>query len=139
MIDIKSLRIGSYVMYEQTTHVVTGLQGGLVWTRWINGIEPYVCDPKALDPIPLTEEVLLKCGFEKEKGMMSYILDGCPFIKIVYGLSSFWLKLNPHPCEIKHLHVLMNIIHDLTGKELKYELIFCTIKTITINYFTLWK
>ena len=40
MINIRELRIGNYVMYEQTTHVVTGLQGGLVWSRWMNGTEP---------------------------------------------------------------------------------------------------
>lgn len=121
MINIKELRLDNYVMYEQTTHVVTGLQGGLVMSRWIDGDDTYLHFPNELDPIPLTEEMLLKCGFVQEKGVMSYILDEYPSIKIVYGLSSFWLKLNPHPCEIKHLHVLMNIIHDLTGKELKYE------------------
>jgi len=121
MINIRELSLGNSVMYEQTTHVVTAMSRTLIETEWAGGTENYIHLPDELDPIPLTEEVLLKCGFEKEKGMMSYILDGCPSIKIVYGLSSFWLKLNPHPCEIKHLHVLMNIIHDLTGKELKYE------------------
>lgn len=133
MINIKQLRLGNYVMYEQTTHVVTGLQGGMVWSRWINGTEPYICSPEALDPIPLTEEVLLKCGLT-QKGS----LFGIGFLDTIYWYNIenqiLYIEYTDSPFSedegvrypvsspIKHLHVLMNIIYDLTGRELEVKL-----------------
>lgn len=133
MINIKQLRLGNYVMYEQTTHVVTGLQGGMVWSRWINGTEPYICSPEALDPIPLTEEVLLKCGLT-QKGS----LFGIGFLDTIYWYNIenqiLYIEYTDSPFSedegvrypvsspIKHLHVLMNIIYDLTGRGLEVKL-----------------
>lgn len=133
MINIKQLRLGNYVMYEHTTHVVTGLQGGMVWSRWINGTEPYICSPEALDPIPLTEEVLLKCGFV-QKGS----LFGIGFLDTTYWYNRenhiLYIEYTDSPfvedegtrypvsSQIKHLHTLMNAIYDLTGEELEVKL-----------------
>lgn len=110
-------------MYEQTTHVVTGLVNGLVWTRWINGTGPYVCDPEALDPIPLTEEILLKCGFEfKDNAYFSPAFNIGERIRIVGGNDNFHFIMNIHKAiKIKSLHQLQNLIFCVTGgKELEY-------------------
>ena len=50
--------------YEQTTHVVTGLSNTLIGTKWTEGNQSYIHVPEELNPIPLTEEILLRCGFE---------------------------------------------------------------------------
>jgi hypothetical protein len=75
---------------------------------------------ETLKPIPLTEEILLKCGFEKtyfenipyfEKGCLT--IDGC-FYDVELMDST---KLN-----IIHLHQLQNLYFALTGQELNIEL-----------------
>jgi len=133
MINIRELRIGNYVMYEQTTHVVTGLQGGLVWSRWINGEQPHICAPEALDPIPLTEEILLKCGLAQKGSFF-----GIGFLDTTYWYNRenhiLYIEYTDSPfpedegvrypisSPIKHLHTLMNAIYDLTGEELEVKL-----------------
>lgn len=74
------------------------------------------------EPIPLTEEWLLKFGFEKtyighdekypffEKGLI--IIDACDFtIETASGLV----------IEIKYVHSLQNLYFALTGEELKQK------------------
>ena len=134
MIDIKQLRLENYVMCEQTTHVVTGLQGGLVWSRWMNGTEPYICSPKSLDPIPLTEEILLKCGFKKDNYKKGHIgIDyksgemTFDFVLEEPGFMGEWDKYytfelpNHRFVNMKYLHSLQNLFFVITGKELEYE------------------
>lgn len=81
-----------------------------------------------LQPIPLTEEILLKCGFE----------DGCKSIYAIYlpnDGSYFHVKYSVHnngfyvvlegfyaSRRIKSVHQLQNIIFALTGEELKINL-----------------
>jgi len=72
------------------------------------------------EPIPLTEEILLKCGFEKHITIDIYptfvfrminINDG-----IVYVSDLGFLN------HIKHLHQIQNLYFALTGEELNIEL-----------------
>ncbi len=132
MINIKELRLGNYVMYEQTTHVVTAISRTLVETHWSGGTENYIHLPDELDPIPLTEEVLLKCGLTRRG---SFFVMG--FLDTIYWYNRenhiLYIEYTDSPfpedegmrypvsSPIKHLHVLMNTIYDLTGKELEYE------------------
>ena len=86
--------------------------------RWI---EPEYTFEK-LFPIPLTEEILLKCGFEKHiklGGHDGYLLNGW-FITtdlcfMVLGSSVILSKL-------KYLHRLQNIYFELNNEELKITL-----------------
>lgn len=64
MIQPNELRIGNYIMFEQTTHIVVELSETLISTRWIKGSDKYIHTLSDLRPIPLTEDILLKCGFE---------------------------------------------------------------------------
>lgn len=78
-------------------------------------------------PIPLTEDILLKCGFVRKKfGIDPYNLqDG--WLKFSFGLTIWedgrlfyeWMGGN---IEVKHLHQLQNLYYSLTGKELKVEI-----------------
>src|SRR5690606_20711074 len=78
-----------------------------------------------LKPIPLTEEILLKCGFEKH-GNFYYIKS----FKSIY-ISRPWLEANHlllktlgGECisKVKHLHQLQNLYFALCGEELEVKL-----------------
>ena len=84
-----------------------------------------------LSPIPLTEEILLKCGFEKLKGkknentfMNADLNFGNPVLKLNDytrlctngGYEYLFLDGFRLPC--KYLHQLQNLYFALTGNEL---------------------
>lgn len=67
-------------------------------------------------PIPLTPEILEKCGFEKS-GFDWFIHD---FYLYHYPLSELFVyKYNYAEREIQHLHQLQNLYFALTGTELE--------------------
>ena len=98
-------------------------------------VESLLCDP-----IPLTEEILLKCGFEKKGEMYPFyslklketngldLLLNSPlfngpddssnnFILVLDGSGKF-IDID----NIEYLHQLQNLCHILTGKELEINL-----------------
>ena len=100
---------------------------GLYWGGELVGSYIEYCEG-----IPLTEEVLLKCGLTRKGSFF-----GMGFLDTVYWYNIenqiLYIEYTDSPFSedegvrypvsspIKHLHVLMNIIYDLTGKELEYE------------------
>lgn len=71
------------------------------------------------EPIPITEEWLIKFGFEKIKNEYYTINDIISFIidlKICYILIDNKLEI-----EIKYIHQLQNLYFALTGKELEIK------------------
>ncbi len=77
---LQDLRIGNYVVYEATTHIVSAIGRSGVYSWWVKDGEPvieyYVKDAGGVqvvnpyfdqisnyEPIPITEEWLLKFGF----------------------------------------------------------------------------
>ena len=67
------------------------------------------CDavPEQYEPIPLTEECLLRFGFESKNPVLFTNSDG----------DSFYLD----DTKIKHVHQLQNLYFALTGEELTYN------------------
>lgn len=74
-------------------------------------------------PIPITEELLLKCGFEKKHTDV--------FIKGIYDLEplfsdsdewDFCIYEKETNTKLKYLHQLQNLYFALTGKELEINL-----------------
>lgn len=120
------LRIGNMVIYEKTNHIVTGIYGELVMSRWIKQPEnepDYSCNIAEISPIPLTEEWLVKMGFETDKivwwnGLMSVA---------EYKEGFFYLPTSQihliRGQRINYVHQLMNLYFALTGKELVTETI----------------
>ena len=86
----------------------------------------YSNHPLPFRPIPLTEEILLKCGFEKSAWdnfstfRNSFCSDGC----IVISLEHKYIEIGDLTLdiEIKYLHQLQNLIYALTNQELNVEL-----------------
>lgn len=77
-------------------------------------------------PIPLTEEMLLKCGFKKTyygykyyvERILNFVLKNNE-ISLGYFDDDDWCRIGK---PIKHLHQLQNLCFLLTGEELKIEL-----------------
>lgn len=119
MIQATELRIGNWVLgiVGQPERVVK-LQAGAVY-QWNN-------------PIELTEEILLKCGFETyddktykldlEEGnrwtWLEYDKEYYPFVRL-YCDDSFYMIDN---AKASTLHQLQNLYYALTGEELEVNL-----------------
>lgn len=87
-------------------------------TIWNNGLADVCIDD--LNPIPLTEEWLIKFGFEKTKGYV-FKIDKFSLFDHNYDQGNLFLKLNSQNVpliNIKYVHQLQNLYFALTGKEL---------------------
>lgn len=135
MVDIKELRIGNIVVGKYSSIIQSvnsivkddGYSGGYC-IHLLNG-DKFGAD--CIEPIPLTEELLLKCGFTKE-----YYGFSCDIVELSYGRflcnddtdkDKLFLSINNAEYTIsgvslKYLHQLQNIYYDLTGKELDVKL-----------------
>ena len=75
MIKANELRIGNSVMFFGY-HVVWGLQSNeaMLFTKKPSGTDdPFrIVSYQNIEPIPLTEEWLIKFGFEKKRGVSLY-------------------------------------------------------------------
>ncbi len=67
-------------------------------------------------PIPLTEEILLKCGFKKNTNYT-------PCGKAIFYKNGYIIYCGVTiEIEIKYLHQLQNLYYCLTGEELKVKI-----------------
>jgi len=117
MIQANELRIGNYFETSNINYSkVTSIKQYNVYCESYFPHELELCKP-----IPLTEEILLKCGFEGKltfwKGLLGVsLLDGITMIN----------EFN-YDCEYLHvrtryLHQLQNLYFALTGEELDIKL-----------------
>lgn len=127
MIDVQELRICNLVKIKTSNDAAyypiyaidgMGLKVILGGVRQCEGWK-YV---SLLKPIPLTEELLLKCGFEQSGGLFQkknspiYYLDG-KFVIAADGYAMAGASI-----KLKYLHQLQNLDFALTGKELEINL-----------------
>lgn len=100
-------------------------------TLWCNRLIHATIDE--IEPIPITEELLLKIGFKKDvdaNSLYRYAIDNCLF-EIRFWDSGTLIKLENY-CEdcvrkvhlpkTPNLHQLQNAYYLLTGKELEIKL-----------------
>jgi len=105
------LRIGNLVYYCDEVAIVD-----------VNSIKLVTINHKGFSPIPLTEEWLVKLGFEKYGNGLNAIFH----IKTIEFISHpfndvFYMRNSPCTVHIKSIHQLQNLYFALTGKELIYE------------------
>ena len=118
------LRIGNWLIDKRYTHDSENgrFKVHVRDLQYLTDIkESNECD---FEPIPLTEEILLKCGFKYYKEDNSYQLD--------FGFYCIWGRLEKEftlysngdetETEIKYLHQLQNLYWCLTGQELEVNL-----------------
>ena len=117
MIESKELRIGNYVSTKYMSEI--GNTTIMPFSRDLFRIS------HLLEPIPLTQGILFKCGFEKTNRIDFGELKECyanfSFALMIRHNSLFvdWIGGNT---EVKYLHTLQNVFYVLTGEELNVEL-----------------
>lgn len=126
--EAKELRIGNkFWRLCCNDEVVEIRQDGVIGIDSLRGLIPY----SEIEPIPVTEELLLKIGFKKGQGngYASYKInpyDGHIIEVAIYesGIDAFiqYICGACHLRSIKYLHELQNIVFAITGTELEVEL-----------------
>ena len=126
--EANELRIGNYATEKGRTVEIVGMFGDKVHCKYADGFIGSML-LKYIEPIPLTEEILLMCGFVKHNMLgysehftyQKYIKGETITLNALYN-SDFSILLHSVARKIDSLHRLQNIIFALTGKELKNEL-----------------
>jgi hypothetical protein len=142
---LQDLRIGNYIVYEATTHIVSAIGRSGVYSWWVKDGEPVIeyClkdaggvqveDPyfdqiSNYEPMPITEEWLLKFGFtyngwNYDLGRFTFHAQGKDENGSFYN-TEFYITRNSAKTllllsyQIEYVHQLQNIYFALTGEEL---------------------
>jgi len=133
MIQANELKIGNLVYYNgnhKEVGIVTSLQPKF-YPKYcetskdifigLNQRHDIVYNVKDIQPIPLTEEWLLKCGFERVENNWK-VLDNIVFKLSWERLAGLVLALENESiflAHINYLHQLQNLYFALTGEELQ--------------------
>jgi len=132
MIDKKDLRIGNSVMLEGKILTVKAIEHNPVTDRWYVKVYENYSQIKCeyLEPIPLTEELLVKCGFQYLNGrtdgeltldILHYEFDFVEGELVTKSRYEEVYKREKLP-HIKSLHQLQNLYFALTKQELTIEI-----------------
>jgi len=117
MIDKKDLRIGNSVSYKGEVWKIEELSDTAAHLSqhplWVRG------HYDNLHPIPITEEALVKMGFEKD--LREVLNEIYKLNKFSYNTKSKIWYYKWNRIEIDFIHQLQNIIYTLTQTELSYE------------------
>ena len=133
------LRIGNYLYYEHTTHIVNGVHGNKVYSWWVKEGEPvieyeakdisgtqvenpYIDVISQYEPIPLTEEWLEKFGFDiKDKDRLDWVKGAFNLERSNEDNNKFCFEVYSHYIPLDYVHQLQNLYFALTGEELKLK------------------
>lgn len=134
MIDVKELRIGNLVMLDGKYIKIKSMNRTSVYGLPV-GLDQkkiYLTSDE-IEPLPLTEEILLKCGFLKGELLIEnnreYEINLRRDYILKYDYRRRWVienngfqKFNDpvHIPYVQHLHQLQNLYFALTGKELTF-------------------
>ena len=132
MIQLQEIRIGNLVFDKKRNRIVTvwGIESNhdKIVVNFANGSGVYSIDLKHIEPIPITEEILLKFGFYFEDGFYCLRINNTAFITIIllgsyvnYELSNFRQKIVFSRGEFSGVHQLQNLYFDLKGERLMFK------------------
>lgn len=122
MIKANELRVGNWVAHHGETDVPFRLGAQAIF----NIATGFLDRQEAYSPIPLTPEVLEKCGFEKTYSGKFLMLDKMnrPF-DIIIDLNKKSVGVGDNDeyllSYFPHLHQLQNLFYCLRGEELEYK------------------
>ena len=116
--EAKEIRIGNNIKIDG---VVVTVDGRTIFDFWC-----YEDRRRKHEPIPLTEEWLLKLGFREVNGHVflfpendSFRLWGFAWNIEQFLITGEWVEISTP--SIKYVHQLQNLYHALTGEELKLK------------------
>lgn len=123
MIRINEVRIGNWINQLGLCKVDAYLLKDAQWK----------CEGKIYaDPIPLTTDILRKCGFQEWNGR-TLVDEGCEsglafdpdtmkcYTAVPDESGECWFTFKYEFENIKHLHQLQNLVFALTGKEIEFK------------------
>lgn len=123
MIDIKSLRIGSYFHYDEKIFVLKKIEGDFVSGDRGRGDVKF--NIGSIKPIPLTEQILLDLGFEKRDDDYCKKIGDYRFMVNLFendiSVQGSLEELIGFSFDKLELNKLQNIVYDISGKELKFK------------------
>lgn len=126
--EANELRLGNLV-HDKEGKVI---KVQIIFEEWVNDLR-YDCDfyVEELQPIPLTEELLIKCGFEvtwngremyfvavKDRFHLCASMHGTHW---AYSSGGYDAEFNDFEVESLSLHQLQNLFFILTGNELEIK------------------
>ncbi len=123
MIQAKDLMLGSLFSYENCIYEAKVIRDNFVYGINKNGFAPGEFPIETIKPIILSEEILLKCGFEKPAHSFY-----CPIFHLTewddFPLN-WCVTMNKNAAVIikrlKYLHELQNLYYLLTKQELEIK------------------
>ncbi len=115
------LRIGNLILVDGEITEITGVKKSTVF--FSDGFQMFIAG--GLEPIPLTEEWLIKFGLNKTVDHPARKLyendDICPlWFSDKKGINDFYAS-RVRICECKYVHQLQNLYFALTGEELTID------------------
>jgi len=116
-LEAKELRIGNLVNWKTTNPSKVEMIDGQCGVGGLEGVE--LCPISDWQPIPLTEEWLIKFGFNAvgdEYWTNDYVK--IPIEEKRLGGTMLLTPYTGYAKELKHVHQLQNLYHALTGEEL---------------------
>lgn len=120
MIKANELRVGNWVLFdiEEVYEQITPRRLGFISQENGKGH----CHP--FKPIPLTEEILLKCGFMKHSTNPFWFIKKQICISLVGSIEliSWDMQIFKIDLKVENLHQIQNLYFALTCKELNIEL-----------------
>lgn len=113
MIEAKELRIKNWVIWNEDE------------TFMQIGPTSFLLPEERFNPIHLTPEILVKCGFEKDEWNW-FMLENETMFSIGFG-NELFISINDDEYvqsyyDYKYLHQLQNLYFSLTGEELNIQL-----------------
>ena len=117
----KDLRVGNYVNYDNTTHVIKEIHQKEVIHFWVNGgTEDIVSKYTGILSIPLTPREIERFGFNKN---LNHYLNNDGYCIEEDG-DDFWLCQSGSKviriAAIEFVHELQNLYYEVKKKELIY-------------------
>ncbi|HUM52280.1 MAG TPA: hypothetical protein PK431_10710 [Chitinophagales bacterium] len=120
----EKLFAGNYLMYHSDTDMICKLDA----TDVFNIATGYMENDKIHSPIPLTPELLIDCGFQKQNNaewFFEYSNDDFIVVKQLLKIEVYLcfdrdIYIEVEQEQIHYLHQLQNLYYALTGTELIY-------------------
>lgn len=112
----KELRVGNYVLFRGQIKTVYQIRNsGCDFSIGGNAYQSYVWE--SIQSIPLTEDILVKLGFEKKENS---ILEKSGLR--LFAIRDLYFRANfPISADVKFVHQLQNLFFALTGEELTFK------------------